>query len=223
MKTNKIILASLAAVLVAGTALPSFAAPGREGPGRDGPGRHGARGGMMQEMMFVRLLKTADADKNAQISKEELSARQEALFSEMDADKDGTLIPGEMRASREAKMEEFRKDNPRPDRAERREERRQEMAQNNGDGDDADDSKDRPGRRGDHADRRHEGGRMGMHHGGRMGPQMGGMQLIRQADTDENGQFSKAEVTAAVDKLFARMDRNEDGVISIDDMPDRPF
>ncbi|MEH6690563.1 MAG: hypothetical protein V7774_05185 [Pseudorhizobium pelagicum] len=213
MKTNKVILASLAAVLVAGTALPSFAAPGRDGPGRDGPGRHGARGGMMQEMMFVRLLKTADTDKNAQISKEELSARQEALFSEMDADKDGTLIPGEMRAYREAKMEEFRKDNPRPDRAERREERRQEMAQNNGD--DADDSNDRPGRRGDHADRRHEGGRMG--------PQMGGMQLIRQADTDENGQFSKAEVTAAVDKLFARMDRNEDGVISIDDMPDRPF
>jgi Ca2+-binding EF-hand superfamily protein len=220
MKTNKIILASLAAVLVAGTALPSFAAPGRDGPGRDGPGRHGARGGMMQEMMFVRLLKTADADKNAQISKEELSAHQEAMFSEMDADKDGTLIPGEMRAYREAKMEEFREANPRPDRAERREERRQKMAQNNEAGDDGD--SDRPDRRADR-ERRHEGGRHGMHHGGRMGPQMGGMQLIRQADTDENGQFSKAEVTAAVDKLFARMDRNEDGVISIDDMPDRPF
>jgi Ca2+-binding EF-hand superfamily protein len=220
MKTNKIILASLAAVLVAGTALPSFAAPGRDGPGRDGPGRHGARGGMMQEMMFVRLLKTADADKNAQISREELSAHQEAMFSEMDADKDGTLIPGEMRAYREAKMEEFREANPRPDRAERREERRQKMAQNNEAGDDGD--SDRPDRRADR-ERRHEGGRHGMHHGGRMGPQMGGMQLIRQADTDENGQFSKAEVTAAVDKLFARMDRNEDGVISIDDMPDRPF
>ena len=52
---------------------------------------------------------------------------------------------------------------------------------------------------------------------------MGGFHLVRQADTDENGQFSKAEVTAAVDKLFTRMDRNGDGVITIDDMPDRPF
>ncbi|MCJ8521183.1 Ca2+-binding EF-hand superfamily protein [Pseudorhizobium tarimense] len=218
MKINKVILASLAAVLVASTALPSFAAPGG-----DGPGRHVARGGMMQEMMFVRLLKTADADKDAKITKEELSARQEALFSEMDADKDGNLIPGELRAYRKAKMEDFRKDNPRPERAERREERRQEMVQSNDDGNDKAHSNGRPGRRGEHADRRHEGGRGGMHHGGRMGPQMGGMHLNRQADTDENGQFSKAEVTVAVDKLFARMDRNDDGVISIDDMPNRPF
>lgn len=57
-----------------------------------------------------------------------------------------------------------------------------------------------------------------MNHG-----RIGGMQLIRHADTDENGQFSKAEIGAAVDKLFTRMDRNGDGVITIDDMPDRPF
>ena len=216
MQTKKVILASLAVVLVAGTALPSFAAPGREGPGR-----HGPRGGMMQEMMFIRLLKTADANKDAQISKEELVARQDALFSEVDADDDGSLIPGELRAYRKAKMEEFREANPRPDRAERREQRRQAMAQNNAEGDDG--NSDRPDRRADRGERRHEGNRWGMRHGAGMGPQMGGMHLIRQADTDENGQFSKAEVTAAVDKMFARMDRNNDGVISIDDMPDRPF
>lgn len=208
MNTRKVILASLAAVLVAGTAMPSFAAP-------DGPGRHAGRGGAMQERMFVRLLKTADSDKDAKITKEEVSARQEALFTEIDADKDGILIPGELRAFRKAKMEEFRKENPRPDRAERSDERGQDMAQNDDD-DDGDD--ERPGRRGDRDDRRH-GHRWGMHHGGRMG----GFHLARQADTDENGQFSKSEVTAAVDKLFTRMDRNDDGVISIDDMPDRPF
>jgi Ca2+-binding EF-hand superfamily protein len=43
------------------------------------------------------------------------------------------------------------------------------------------------------------------------------------ADKDENGQLSKAEVTEASAKLFERLDRNKDGVISIDDMPDRPF
>jgi hypothetical protein len=204
MKTRKVILASLAAVLVAGTAAPSFA-----GPGRDGPGRHAGRGGMMQEMTFIRLLKTADADKDAKITKEEVSARQEALFAEIDADKDANLTPGELRTYRDTKMEQFRKE-----RAERREERRKEMAQNDQDNED----EARPGPRGDRGERRHDGRRWGMHHG-----RMGGFHLARQADADENGQFSKAEVTAAVDKLFTRMDTNKDGVITIDDMPDRPF
>jgi hypothetical protein len=52
---------------------------------------------------------------------------------------------------------------------------------------------------------------------------MPGMALVRMADTDENGQISKAEATAAMDKMFTRMDRNKDGVITIDDLPDRPF
>ena len=166
----------------------------------------------MQEMMFVRLLKTADADKDAKITKEEVAARQDALFSEIDADNDGNLIPGELRTYRDAKMEDVRKE-----RAERRDERRKEMAESRQDNDDM-----RQGPRGERGERRHDGGRWGMHHG-RMGGQMGGFHLVRQADTDENGQFSKAEVTAAVDKLFTRMDRNGDGVITIDDMPDRPF
>lgn len=203
MKTKNVVLATLATALLVGAAAPaSFAAPGRGA--HDGPGRRG----MMQEMMFVRLLKTADTNKDAKITKEEVTARQDALFTEIDADKDGNLIPGELRAFRKAKIEEFRKDNPRPERAERREqreERRQQMAEN-GERD-----------RGDREDRRH-GHRWGGH-----GPRMGGIHLIRRADTDENGQFSQAEVTAAVDKLFTRMDRNKDGVISIDDMPDRPF
>lgn len=200
MKTKNVVLATLAAALLIGAAVPaSFAAAGRGG--HDGPGKRG----MMQEMTFIRLLKTADADKDAKITKDEVVAYQEALFSKIDANKDGTLIPGELRAFHKAKMEEFRKENPRPERAERREERRKQMAEN-GEHD-----------RGDRQDRRYGHG-WGMHGGG-----TGAFHLVRQADADENGQFSKAEVTAAVDKLFTRMDRNKDGVITIDDMPDRPF
>ncbi|KQW31893.1 calcium-binding protein [Rhizobium sp. Root274] len=53
---------------------------------------------------------------------------------------------------------------------------------------------------------------------------MGGpVRMMRVADTDENGQISKAEATAMGDKMFERMDRNKDGVISVDDMPKRPI
>ena len=57
------------------------------------------------------------------------------------------------------------------------------------------------------------GGRDGMRGQGRM---------MRVADTDENGQISLAEATAMADRMFTRMDRNKDGVISADDMPTRP-
>lgn len=52
---------------------------------------------------------------------------------------------------------------------------------------------------------------------------MRGMMLMQRFDTDENGQISKQEAEAAFDKFFTWMDRNKDGVISLDDMPDRPF
>ena len=47
--------------------------------------------------------------------------------------------------------------------------------------------------------------------------------MFAMVDTDGNGQISKAEFTAAGEKMFTRLDKNNDGVISIDDMPDRPF
>jgi hypothetical protein len=215
MNTKKLVMATLGAALLVGAAAPaSFAAPGRDGPERDGHrdgmGRHGERA-MMQDVMFVRLLKTADANKDAKISKEEVAAYQEQLFTKIDADKDGSLTPGEFRAYRKAEREEFRANNPRPERAERREERKEQKMAENG---------DRPDRAERHGT---DGPRHGMRNGGGHGGGMGGFRLIRMADTDENGQFSKVEITAAADKLFARMDRNKDGVISIDDMPDRPL
>jgi hypothetical protein len=73
------------------------------------------------------------------------------------------------------------------------------------------DRNDRPHRKGE--------GRWGMRHGG----QMMFASAMRRIDSDENGQVSKQEASAAMDKLFTRLDRNKDGSISIDDMPDRPF
>ncbi len=48
-------------------------------------------------------------------------------------------------------------------------------------------------------------------------------QMMRRIDTRRmNGQISKQEAETAFNKFFDRMDRNKDGVISIDDMPDQP-
>lgn len=160
------------------------------------PGKgHGERMHIRPEMAFVQLLKVADTNKDGKISKEEFAARQDALFAEIDKDKDGSITPKEMREYRHAKMEAFRAAHPRPE---------------------GDEGKRPEGKR---AEREH-GGRQGW---GKHGGKGGGFAMIRMADTDENGQVSKAEFTAAGEKMFERLDRNKDGVISIDDMPDRPF
>jgi Ca2+-binding EF-hand superfamily protein len=196
MTKRKITLTALgAALLIGATASASFAAPRDRFPP------------MPPEALFVHLLKVADTDKDGKISKAEFTAWEDTLFTEIDTNKDGSITPKELREFRKAKMEAFRAANPRPDRDEAK----------GGDG---------KGRK-DHAERggKHHGERKGDHgwgdgrHGGK-GP---GFNLIRMADTDGNGQLSKAEVTAAGDKLFERLDHNKDGVISIDDMPDRPF
>lgn len=154
---------------------------------------------MRPEMAFVYLLKVADANKDGKVTKEEFTAREDALFNEIDADKDGSITPKEMRDYRKAKMEAWREANPRPEK---------ENAKADGD------------KAGKHEGKRHEaraegkGWRKG--HGKIYG-------MFAMADTDGNGQISKAEFTAAGEKMFTRLDKNNDGVISIDDMPNRPF
>lgn len=225
MTLNRYVLAALGATFLVGAAAPaSFAAPGRpdHGPGR-GPER-----AMMQDLMFVRLLKNADANKDGKISKEEVAAWEETTFAAIDANKDGILTPGEMRTYREARREEWR-------------EKRQAERAENGKGPKGPDMAEggnpppppgpdagpagRPGPRemadGERGPGRHHGDRHGMG----MGPRgmMPGVGLVRMVDTDENGQISKAEATAAVDKMFTRMDRNKDGFITVDDLPDAPI
>ncbi|MBS0256933.1 EF-hand domain-containing protein [Agrobacterium deltaense] len=202
MTTRKIALSALGAALLIGTAATaSFAAPPAPGKG------HGERMPIRQEAAFVHLLKVADSNKDGKISKEEFAARQDALFTEIDKDKDGSITPKEMREYRQAKMEAFRAANPRPEREDAK----------------AEDGKGPEGKRAErHAEREH-GGRFGHKGWGKHGGKGAGFALIRWADTDENGQVSKAEFTAAGEKMFERLDKNKDGVISIDDMPDRPF
>ena len=47
--------------------------------------------------------------------------------------------------------------------------------------------------------------------------------LIARADSNGDGDISWEEVTALRSESFDRLDRNEDGVISGDDSPARPF
>ncbi len=195
MSTRKIALSALGAALLLGSAATvSFAAPPAHGKG------HGERMPLRPELAFVQLLKVADTNKDGKITKEEFAARQDALFAEIDKDKDGSITPKEMREYRQAKMEAFRAAHPRPEAADAK----------------AGEGKGPEGKR---AEREH-GGRQGW---GKHGGKGGAFAMMRMADTDENGQVSKAEFTAAGEKMFERLDRNKDGVISIDDMPDRPF
>jgi Ca2+-binding EF-hand superfamily protein len=221
MTAKKIVLATIGAVLVAGAAIPALAAPQRPEHGRGGPGgHHGMMGPMMQDVMFVRLLKTADTNKDGKISKEEMAARQDALFTAIDANKDGVITRGELLDYRIAQRDAFEKAHPRPEKAD---------GEAGADGQSAD-GKGHDGPRHEHADRGHDGpGRDGPRGGPREarfehhGPGMGGGRFFRMLDEDHDNKITKAEASAASDKLFARMDTNKDGVISIDDLPDRPL
>lgn len=58
---------------------------------------------------------------------------------------------------------------------------------------------------------------------GDRGPRGGpGGRMLQGADADGDGQVSRAEVEAAVRARFDQMDANHDGVITRDEMPQRP-
>jgi Ca2+-binding EF-hand superfamily protein len=206
MSRNKLILAALSSVLIVGAAAgASFAAPPRDGHHRP-PHPHAMMGrpGMeaMREVAFVRMLKQFDTNKDGQVSKQEATDGMEKIFAAIDTNNDGSLTPGEIRKYHQTQM----KDRKAPD---------QEMGAN----DDA--APPAPGTpdNGDQPPRDREGHGWMRHGGGMVRASM----MMRRIDTDENGQISKQEAEAAFDKFFTRMDANKDGVISIDDMPDRPF
>lgn len=214
MNGKKLVLAAISATLLLGaSAGASFARP------------HGGPG-MSPEVMYVRMLKQFDTNKDGQITKDELMSGGEAMFVAIDTDKDGSITPGEFRAYQKEKRKAMHEE-----RQKAREERQKADAGTDNkakpddmamaDGNDGPDKKGADGKGGGDM-KRHEGRhgdrelRHGKHHGGKMGAR-----LIRFADKDENGQISKEEAKALGEKMFARMDRNKDGVISIDDMPNR--
>ena len=211
MYRNKLILAALSSTLIFGAAAGAgYAAPGdgpRQHPGRHGP-MHGGGPAAFREITYVRMLKQFDTNKDGQISKDEATAGIDKVFAAIDTNNDGSLTPGEIQAYQKAQMQAMR------------DQRKQEAGENkdaNATAETADnDDQGRPPREG------HEGrdGHRWMRHGGNI---MRASIMMHRVDTDQNGQISKQEAEAAIDKLFTRMDRNKDGVISIDDMPDRPL
>lgn len=233
MNANKIAIAALGSLLLVGGI--AHAAPRDGGP----DGKPGPMGPMRADAAFVQMLKLADADKDGKVTKEEADAGFLKLFDAMDANKDGAVTPGEFRTYREARLEEFRKNNPRP--ADTKDEAKGGPEQAARDeGPDGDRRGPPPPRDGDgprgfkhHADRdgdrhgpRDHDRRFGRNDGpGRDGKNrpMAAAFLIGKVDTDQNGQVSRDEAKTFGEGIFARLDTNKDGVISIDDLPNRPF
>ncbi|MFS2151564.1 calcium-binding protein [Rhizobium sp. Rhizsp42] len=212
MSRNKLILAALSSVLIVGAAAgSSFAAPGDKQ--KHPPRPHhammggGMRGPIMREVVFVRMLQQFDTNKDGQISKDEAQKGMEAIFAAIDTNNDGSLTPGEIRKYHEAQMAKMKA--PAEDMA------ADDEAPPAPPPADAD--------AGQPAPPQDEAGRGPGRHGMRGPGMIRELLLMQRIDTDENGQISKQEAEAAFDKFFTRMDTNKDGVISIADMPQRPF
>lgn len=219
MNRKALLLTTLAAsVVLGGSAGASFARMHEDM-------RMGMR--VPREIIFVRLLEQFDTNKDGKITKEEFAAVVDVKFAEVDTKKDGVLTPGEVRTYREAKWKEWadkraknKADAGDDDQAAMPDEDNADdmaMAPDAGPADKAPEGKVQDRQRPPH-DRAARMERAMMRHGG-----MRDVMLFRVVDTDENGQISKEEAVAAGDKFFAWIDVNGDKVISIEDMPDRPF
>jgi Ca2+-binding EF-hand superfamily protein len=214
MNGKTLLLVGLSATLVlGGAAQASFAAT----EGHHHMGGHHRMGGQAgrwhkpaipPEVAYVRMLKQFDSNNDMKISKDEFKAGVDKVFDEIDTNKDGEITPAEVQAYRQERMKQWR--------AERAKAK----------GDDADKSDQT---KSDQAQADHKGGK-GRHHGhnphahfAREAAMIRGMLMFHRIDADGNGQISKQEAENAAGKYFDRMDRNHDGVISLDDMPNRPL
>ncbi|SCW36829.1 EF-hand domain pair [Rhizobium mongolense subsp. loessense] len=217
MSRNKLVLIALSSVMIVGAAAgASVAAPGDKA--RQPPRRmmgEGMRAEAMREVAFVRMLKQFDTNKDGQISKQEAQNGIEKVFAAIDENNDGALTPGEIRKHREAQMVDRKAPD---DQMGANDDAMPNAAQTADNGDQPTIPKRANHDRGD-GDRGRGDKRWGMRDGGRMVF----TSMMRRMDTDENGQISRHEAEAAFDRFFIRMDRNKDGAISIDDMPNRPF
>lgn len=93
---------ALATLLLMGAALPAAAEDGPKGAHEGGPGKD--RG--------ARMFETADADKNGELTKDEMlkahEQRLDKMFSELDTDKNGTLSKPELDKGREKMRAEMK-------------------------------------------------------------------------------------------------------------------
>lgn len=203
MNGKKILITAMSAALLLSGAAAAFAAPGHH---MGGPhGRHGP--GIPPEILFVRMLQQFDTNKDGQISKDEAKNGMETIFAAIDTNNDGSLTPGEIRKYHEAQMAKAKA--PADDMA--------------ADDDAAPAPPPADADAGQPAPPQDEANRGPGRHGMRGPGMIRELMIMQRIDTDENGQISKQEAEAAFDKFFTRMDTNKDGVISIADMPQRPF
>jgi hypothetical protein len=224
MNGKKILIAALSSTLLVGAAATAtLAAPGNDNGkmGHHGKMHHGREGragwhrmGPPPEVIFVRMVKQFDANGDMKVSKEEFTTGIDKIFDQVDANHDGQITPAEFKTYRQDKMKAWR------------DEHKKDMAQNGDQAGDenADKSADQSAD-GDQAAKPHHGRHGG--HGERghwmREARMMEVMMFARVDTDGSGQISKAEADAFATKVFDRMDRNHDGMISIDDMPNRPF
>lgn len=198
MKARKIAVSALGTLMILSTTA-SFAAAA---PG--GRPDH-KRPWISPEAGFIYLLKNGDANQDFKIDAAEFDKLQDDIFARIDKDTDGVITPKEVRDDRMARVAEFRAE-------------RQKLKAEKDLADDSDDDTADAAAKPEKKDEKHAKGK---DHKGPKGPARLGM--LRFADSDENGQVSKAEMKEASEKLFKRLDRNADGAISIDDLPNRPF
>ncbi|OLP45130.1 EF-hand domain-containing protein [Rhizobium oryziradicis] len=243
MNVTKTTASALAATLLVGASYGAvFAKDGKPGAdGRDGAGHHermmeacGPRPMMMHGRagMFIYALQQFDTNKDGKISKEEAKAAEDKLFAAIDTNKDGVITPGELKKFHEARMEawkaSWKAEMSKPPATDEKAKGADDASAKPGDamGGPMDDQMDGCALRGPehHKPGHHKHGmRDGWHNRhAMMGKMMGPMWLMSRIDTDENGQISKAEADAALDKLFTKLDTNKDGFISADDFPQAP-
>jgi Ca2+-binding EF-hand superfamily protein len=207
MNAKKFLVTAMSATLLVGAAAgTTFAAPGRH----EGKGHHAEwrRHRIPPQLIYVWMLQHFDTQGLTKITKDEAKAGTDKLFDEIDTNKDGSITPGELRAYHEAQIKAWKADH-------------QKMAGDNAkSGDEAKTDDEAQNGNGGH-DGHKDGKRQ--HRGGPHGMMMRSAMLFRLVDTDESGQISKQEAETAMDKLFDRMDRNHDGVVNIDDMPNFPL
>ncbi|MGG6893429.1 MULTISPECIES: calcium-binding protein [Rhizobium] len=215
MNGKKFLLAGLSAALLVGAAAQvSFAAQGDEaGDGHHGGRWHGPR--FSPEIVYVRMLKQFGQPGDTKVTRDEVKAGVDKIFDQIDTNHDGEITPGELRAYRQERIKEWKAERAKADGDQGKNEAQNDQTkgdQTKGDQAQADDN-------GDNRPRHHRPHGRFMHEAGFMR----GMMLFHRIDKDENGQISKQEAEDAANKLFDRMDRNHDGVISLDDMPNRPL
>ena len=203
MKARKIAVSALGTLMILSTTASfASAAPG-------GRPDH-KRPWISPEAGFVYLLKNGDANKDFKIDAAEFDKLQDDIFARIDKDTDGVITPKEVREDRMARVAEFR--------AEREKLKAAADLEDESDAEKPEADAPKHDKKDGKKDEKHA---KDMERKGPKGP--AGLGMLRFADSDENGQISKAEMKEASEKLFKRLDRNGDSAISIEDLPNRPI